>query len=304
MSSKLRGIVCPLLAAFIWGSAFVAQSIGANSIEPFTFTACRSWVGAIALLLLSLVFRRKMSIPAAERPRYRRDLLWGGIGCGMALMIATNLQQAGLSNTSAGKAGFITSLYVVLVPIFGLFCHRRASLPIWLSTGIALAGLYLLCITDSFSAQAGDLLILLCAVFFTVQILLIDRLPHIHGMHLCCAQLFVSAIGSTVLAFLFEQPRWDLILESYIPILYCGIFSSAIAYTLQIVSQKGTNPTVICLLLCLESVFSVLCGWVILHDELTLREIAGCALMFGAVVLANLFPTQDGATKENSTVEN
>ncbi len=296
MSNKLRGIVCPLLAAFIWGSAFVAQSIGANTVEPFTFTACRSWVGAIALLLLSLAFRRKTAIPAAEKSRYWHDLLWGGVGCGMALMIATNLQQAGLSDTSAGKAGFLTSLYVVLVPIFGLFCHRHASLPVWISTGIALVGLYLLCITDDFSIQASDLLILLCAVFFAVQILLIDRLPHIHGMHLCCVQLFVSAIGSTVLALLFEQPRWDLICESYLPILYCGVFSSAIAYTLQIVSQKGTNPTVICLLLCLESVFSVLCGWVILHDELTLREIAGCVLMFSSVVLANIFPVQSKRT--------
>ncbi len=288
MSKYLRSVVCPLLAAFLWGSAFVAQSIGADAVEPFTFSACRSWVGAAVLLAMSLIFRKQIKIPAEKKSVYRRDLVWGGLACGLAMTIAANLQQAGLSDTSAGKAGFITSLYVVLVPIFGLFCRRRATPIVWLSTLIALVGLYLLCITESFSIQSSDLLILLCAIFFAVQILLIDRLPHINGMHLCCAQLIVVAVTSTILSLLFEHPAWQVVTMNWAPILYCAVFSSAIAYTLQIVSQKGANPTVVTLLLSMESVFSVLCGWLILGDSLSWREGIGCILMFGAVTLANL----------------
>lgn len=288
MKKQIRGILCPLLAAFIWGSAFVAQSVGADSVDPFTFCATRSWIGAAMLLLLSFLFRKRIIIPDEHRHTYYRDLLWGGLACGVTLTIATILQQAGISETAAGKAGFITSLYVVLVPIFGLFCRRRASLTVWVSTAIALVGLYLLCVTGDFSIQSSDALIVLCAVFFAVQILLVDRLPHLNGMHLCCAQLTVVAVVSTVLAFLFEQPITTLATANWFPMVYCGVFSSAIAYTLQIVSQKDANPTVVTLLLSTESVFSVLCGWIVLGDVISSRESIGCVLMFGAVILANL----------------
>lgn len=288
MKKQIRGILCPLLAAFIWGSAFVAQSVGADSVDPFTFCATRSWIGAAMLLLLSFLFRKRILIPDEHRHTYYRDLLWGGLACGVTLTIATILQQAGISETAAGKAGFITSLYVVLVPIFGLFCRRRASLAVWVSTAIALVGLYLLCVTGDFSIQSSDALIVLCAVFFAVQILLVDRLPHLNGMHLCCAQLTVVAVVSTVLAFLFEQPITTLATANWFPMVYCGVFSSAIAYTLQIVSQKDANPTVVTLLLSTESVFSVLCGWIVLGDVISSRESIGCVLMFGAVILANL----------------
>lgn len=288
MSKNLRASVCALLAAFFWGSTFVAQDMASETVGPFTYTASRSWVGALLLLLLSLLFRKKTTIPAEQQPRYRRDLLLGGLACGAAMTIAANLQQAGIGNTDPGKAGFITSLYVVLVPIFGLFCHRRASIVVWFSTAIALTGLYMLCVTEALTIQSSDLLILLCAVFFAVQILLIDRLPHIHGMHLCCVQLFVVAAVSTVLALVFEKPTMELILDAWGPILYSAVFSSALAYTLQIVAQKDSNPTVITLLLCLESVFAVLCDLVILSNVPTLRETIGCILMFVAVILANL----------------
>ncbi len=288
MSKHLRGTLCPLLAAFLWGSAFIAQSVSADVMGPFTFTATRSWIGAAALFLLSVLLRRRIPTPAKRDSSYRRRLAWGGIICGLALTIATNLQQAGLADTSAGKAGFITSLYVVLVPIFGLFCHRRASLTVWASTAIALVGLYLLCINEGFAIQASDSLILLCAVFFALQILIVDRLPDINGIHLCCAQLVVVAVTSTVLMFVFEQPNLTAILSCWFPLVYVGVFSSGIAYTLQIVSQQGTNPTVVTLLLSLESVFSVLLGWALLGDTLTLREGLGCVVMFGAVTLANL----------------
>ncbi len=288
LSKNLRASICALLAAFFWGSTFVAQDIAAETIGPFTYSAGRSWVGAFLLLIVSLLFRKKTVIPADHKATYRRDLLLGGLACGSAMTIAANLQQAGIGDTDPGKAGFITSLYVVLVPIFGLFCRRRASLTVWISTAIALVGLYLLCVSEAFTIQSSDLLILLCAVFFAVQILLIDRLPHIHGMHLCCVQLFVVAIVSTVLAAVFERPSMSLILGAWGPILYSAVFSSAIAYTLQIVAQKDSNPTVITLLLCLESVFAVLCDLVVLNNVPTLREGIGCVLMFGAVILANL----------------
>lgn len=288
MKRQLRGIACPLLAAFIWGSAFVAQSVGADSIDPFTFCATRSWIGAAVLFLLSLVLRKRITIPEDHRNTYFRDLLWGGLACGITLTVATILQQAGISETAAGKAGFITSLYVVLVPIFGLFCRRRASLTVWISTAIALVGLYLLCVTGDFSIQSSDALIVLCAVFFAVQILLVDRLPHLNGMHLCCAQLTVVAVVSTILAAFFEEPLTTLATVNWFPMIYCGVFSSAIAYTLQIVAQKDANPTVVTLLLSTESVFSVLCGWIVLGDMVSLREGIGCVLMFAAVILANL----------------
>ncbi len=289
MSKQLRASVCALLAAFFWGSTFVAQDMASEVIGPFTYTASRSWLGAFLLLLLSILFRKKNAVPTEERRRYRRDLLLGGLACGVAMTIAANLQQAGIANdTDPGKAGFITSLYVVLVPIFGLFCRRRTTVSVWVSIGIALVGLYLLCVTESLTIQAGDLLILVCAAFFAIQILLIDRLPHIHGMHLCCVQLTVVAVASTVLAIVVEQPTVPMLLSAFGPVLYSAVFSSALAYTLQIEAQKDSNPTVITLLLCLESVFAVICDLVILGNTPTLREGIGCALMFGAVVLANI----------------
>ena len=293
MSSQrnyLRGVICPLIAAFIWGSAFVAQDIAAADLGPFTVNAVRSWIGAFALLLVSFLFRKQTIIE--DHKAYRKQLIWGGLGCGILLTVAANLQQAGIGATDPGKAGFITSLYVVLVPIFGIFVRRRAPYTVWIGVAVSLVGLYFLCITESLTIAFSDLLILLCAVFFALQILLVDRLPKLVGMHLCCAQLFVVAITSTVLMFIFEAPSAALILKHWFPLVYIGVFSSAIAYTLQIVSQKGSNPTVVSLLLCLESVFAVLTGFVILKDTLSTREILGCCLMFVSVTLANITPKQ------------
>lgn len=297
MSRNLRASACALLAAFLWGSAFIAQELGAGSVGSFTFCASRSWIGAAVLLLISFLFRKQFTVPAEMRRTYKRDLLWGGIACGIAMSIASNLQQAGIAaGTSSGKAGFITSLYVVLVPVFGLFCKRRASWIAWIGTVIAVVGLYLLCIDETLNIQGGDVFVLLCAVFFALQILLIDRLPHIHGIHLCCVQLIVVAITSTVLSLIFDHPSPTEIGNAGWSILYCGVFSSAFAYTLQIIAQQGSNPTVITLLMSLESVFAVLCTalFVIvfpsspLDGTLATREWIGCVLMFTAVTLANL----------------
>ncbi len=285
----LRTTVCPLLAAFIWGSAFVAQGIGADTLPPFTFSAVRSWIGVAFLLILSAGVSKRSPVPAEERPAYCRNLLIGGLACGSMLAIATNLQQAGMADTDPGKAGFITSLYVVLVPIFGLIFKRRAPLTVWAGIGIALVGLYLLCINEGFSIAPSDGVIVLCAVFFTFQILFIDRFsPRVNGIHLSCAQLTVSAVISTTLMLIFERPSVTAILDCWMPLVYVGVFSSGIAYTLQTISLKNSNPAVVTLLLSLESVFSVLTGWIILGDTLSLREGIGCFLMFGAVTLANL----------------
>ncbi|MBR2338544.1 MAG: DMT family transporter [Clostridia bacterium] len=286
----LRSVICPLIAAIIWGSAFVAQGVGAETIPPFAFTATRSWIGAGFLFILSLIIRRKTPSPFRRENRtYRHNLFLGGLACGVMMCIATNLQQAGMADTDPGKAGFITSLYVVLVPIFGLFCRRRAPYTVWIGTVIALLGLYFLCITDSLSVAPSDAVILLCAVFFSFQILIIDRVsPRVNGIHLCCVQLLVNAVISTVLTFVFEQPKFDAIVACWFPLVYVGVMSSGIAYTLQIVSQKNSNPTVVTLLLSLESVFAVLTGWLLLGDTLSAREWLGCALMFGAVTLANI----------------
>ncbi len=306
MSRNLRASSCAVLAALLWGSAFIAQDLGTDTVGSFTFCATRSWIGAAILLLISFLFRKHFTVPIEARPRYKHDLVWGGLACGIAMSIASNLQQAGIAaGTSSGKAGFITSLYVVLVPVFGLFCKRRAPWIAWIGTAIAVVGLYLLCIDEALRIQAGDIFVLLCAVFFALQILFIDRLPHIHGIHLCCAQLIVVAVTSTVLSLIFEPSSLPAIGSAIGPILYCGVFSSAFAYTLQILAQKGSNPTVITLLLSLESVFAVLCTalFVIvfpsspLDGDLATREWIGCGLMFVAVTLANL-PVQPFGKKK------
>lgn len=289
VKQTLRTTVCPLLAAFLWGSTFVAQSAGADRVPPFTFSAVRTWIGVLFLLIVSVGMQKRIPLPHKQPPLYRKRLFLGAAVSGLALAVATNLQQAGMGDTDAGKAGFITSLYVVLVPIFGLVCNRKASATVWVAAGIALIGLYLLCITNSFTIAPSDGLILLCAVFFALQILLIDRFsPAVNGIHFSCVQLAVSASVSTVLMLIFERPTTADVAAAWLPLLYAGLLSSGIAYTLQVISQKNSNPTVVTLLMSLESVFAVLTGLVVFGDVLSFREVIGCVLMFGAVTLANI----------------
>ena len=289
VKQTLRTTVCPLLAAFLWGSTFVAQSAGADRVPPFTFSAVRTWIGVLFLLIVSVGMQKRIPLPHKQPPLYRKRLFLGAAVSGLALAVATNLQQAGMGDTDAGKAGFITSLYVVLVPIFGLVCNRKASATVWVAAGIALIGLYLLCITNSFTIAPSDGLILLCAVFFALQILLIDRFsPAVNGIHFSCVQLAVSASVSTVLMLIFERPTIADVAAAWLPLLYAGLLSSGIAYTLQVISQKNSNPTVVTLLMSLESVFAVLTGLVVFGDVLSFREVIGCVLMFGAVTLANI----------------
>lgn len=289
--NRIRQNVFPVLAALIWGTAFVAQSVGADYVEPFTFNAARAAVAFLFLLVLCPLLRAlRRDQPAAEaRPASRRDLAVGGICCGAALTVATNLQQKGLETTTSGKAGFITALYIVIVPILGILLKKKAPRTIWISVALAVAGLYCLCITEAFTVTGGDFYILLCALCFSVHIMVIDYFTQkVDGVALSCVQFLVVAVLSAAGMLAVESPSWAALRVCAWPILYVGIFSSGVAYTLQILAQKDSNPTVVSLLLSLESVFATLSGAVILHDRMSGKEYFGCVLMLAAVVLAQL----------------
>ena len=298
--NRIRQNVLPVLAAFIWDTAFVAQSVGADYVEPFTFNAARSAIAFLFLLILCLV-RRKMQKGVVESAtKSWKDLAVGGICCGVALTVATNLQQKGLETTTSGKAGFITALYIVIVPILSIFLKKKALRAIWLSVVLAVAGLYCLCITEDFTITSGDFYILLCALCFSVHILVIDHFTQkVDGVELSCVQFLVVTALSAVGMLAAETPSVEALKMCVGPILYLGILSSGVAYTLQILAQKDSNPTVVSLLLSLESVFAVLAGAVILHDRMSGKEYLGCVLMLAAVVLAQL-PEKAPKTAENN----
>lgn len=279
------------LTAFIWGTAFVAQSVGMDHIGPFTFNAVRSLVGGLALIPVILVFNRRKS-PARRQTEgaNRKALLLGGVCCGLALGVASCLQQVGMQYTTVGKAGFLTALYIVIVPILGLFFRRKAGAKLWVSVAIAIVGLYLLCMSGSLRLQLGDFLVLLCALAFSVHIMVIDHFTtQVDGVQMSCIQFFVAAAFSAVCMLFTEGvPDPGAVAISWVPILYAGVLSSGVGYTLQIVGQKGVNPTAASLVLSLESVISVLAGWVILGQSMSPREILGCVLMFCAILLAQL----------------
>ena len=279
------------VTAFIWGTAFVAQSVGMDHIGPFTFNAVRSLIGGIALLPVILLFNRRKSPEQRQAERAnRKTLLLGGVCCGLALGVASCLQQVGMQYTTVGKAGFITALYIVIVPILGLFLHKRVGAKLWVSVVVAILGLYLLCMSGSLRLAWGDFLVLLCALCFSVHIMVIDYFsPKVDGMAMSCIQFFVAAVFSAVCMLAVEGvPDPQAVVISWMPILYAGVLSSGVAYTLQIIGQKGVNPTMASLVLSLESVISVLAGWIILGQSMSPREILGCVLMFGAIVLAQL----------------
>lgn len=296
----LRQSVLLLLTAAIWGVAFVAQSVGMDYVGPFTFNTVRSLIGGIVLIPCIVLLKRinagsKDTAGAAEHASgdpagQRKVLLTGGVACGVLLCIASNLQQFGIMYTSVGKSGFITAMYIVLVPVVGIFLKKKAGVKIWCSVAIAVCGLYLLCMTDNgFSIQKGDLLLLLGAVVFSFHILTIDYFsPKVDGVKMSCIQFFTCGILSMVCMFLFEQPQIGAILQAWMPIVYAGVMSCGVAYTLQIVGQKGMNPTVASLILSMESVISVIAGWLILHQKLSGRELLGCVLMFAAIILVQL----------------
>ena len=287
----LKNSLLLLLTATIWGVAFVAQSVGMDYVGGFTFNMARSLIGSAVLLPVIWFMGRNSSKKAEETQGSgsRKDLLWGGLACGILMCLASNFQQFGIKYTTVGKAGFITACYIVLVPILGLFLKKKCSPFIWLAVAMSVAGLYLLCITDGFSIGKGDILVLICAVLFSFHILVIDYYsPKVDGVKLSCIQFLVCGILSGIPALIFEKPEMCAVLTAWQPILYAGVMSCGVAYTLQIIGQKNMNPTVASLILSLESCISVLAGWVILGQQLSAREITGCVIMFAAIILAQL----------------
>ena len=306
----MRGNLLLLLTALIWGVAFVAQSEGMKYVEPFTFTGLRSYLAGIALLFylgIRRVFekRRKTSTlgitiakeagnkaaaDGREKQGSVRNLFWGGLCCGIVLFMATMLQQTGIKYApEPGKAGFITALYIVLVPVCGIFTKKRPGVKVWLAVLLASAGMYLLCITDGFTISKGDGYLLLCAAAFTGHILTVDYFsPRADGVAMSCIQFFVCGILGTIGMLFTEKVQIAQILKAWLPLVYAGVLSGGVGYTLQIVAQKDTEPEVASLLMSLESVFAVLGGLVILGQMLSIRETLGCVLVFAAVILAQL----------------
>lgn len=289
-SAQIRSSLILLLTATIWGVAFVAQSVGMDYVGGFTFNAVRSIIGAIVLLPVIFVLdSRKEKTRLYEERKNAKTLLIGGICCGIFICLASNFQQFGIKYTTVGKAGFITACYIVLVPIFGLFLKKKCNSYIWISVALSLVGLYLLCINDGFSINNGDALVFVSAILFTIHILIIDHFsPLVDGVKLSCIQFFVMGILSGIPALLFEHPTFSALLAAWMPILYAGVMSCGVAYTLQIIGQKNMNPTVASLILSLESCISVLAGWIILGQNLSLKEVIGCIIMFAAIILAQL----------------
>jgi drug/metabolite transporter (DMT)-like permease len=290
----LKNALMLLATALIWGTAFVAQQVGGGLLGAFTFASLRFPIGGLVLLPVLAVLRRTSAGERGKQedkpPAYRRNTWTGGLLCGLVLFGASSLQQVGIAYTSVGKAGFITALYILFVPLLGIFARRRVGVKLWVSVAVALAGLYLLCIKDSLRLEWGDTLMILCAVVFSLHILVIDHFsPKADGVAMSCIQFFVAGLLSVPCMLLWETlPSAAALQSAGLSVLYVGILSCGVAYTLQIVGQRGTNPTVASLILSLEAVVSVLAAGLLLGQSLSPREGAGACLMFAAIILAQL----------------
>lgn len=292
---KLTNSFLLLLTALIWGVAFLAQSVGMDYVGPFTFNGVRSFIGGLVLVPCIFIINAIKKKSGEKQSSDKKTVIIGGVICGTLLFAASTLQQFGLLYTSPGKAGFITALYIILVPAAGIFLGRRPGVKLVFAALGALVGLYFLCFTgDSFTLELGDLLIFLCAIVFTAHILVIDRFsPKVDGVVMSCIQFFVCAALSFLPMLIFEEPSFTAIYAAKIPILYAGVMSCGVAYTLQIIGQKGVNPTLASLILSLESCFALLGEFVYLKltgadSFMSTREIVGCVIVFAAIVLAQL----------------
>lgn len=294
MIKNFKGSIMLLITSIIWGTAFVAQSEGMNYVEPFTYNAMRTLLGGVVLIPVMILFRFSDKRNGKEKSSCSlRNTVIGGICCGIALFIASSFQQAGIAQTTAGKAGFVTALYIVIVPLIGIFLHKKMPLRMWLFIAIALAGFRLLCIKQDIGISSGDLLVFFGAIFFAVHITVIDYFnqKNTDGILMSCIQFFTAGLLMLICMFIFEKPTIPNIMGAGGTILYAGILSCGVAYTLQILGQKHTNPTLATMLMSLESVFAALSGWLILGEKLSIKEFIGCVLIFAAVILAQLAGT-------------
>lgn len=302
MKTSLKNSFLLLLTALIWGSAFVAQKDGMNYIESFTYNAARNIVAGVFLLVLLPALDKLRASRGGFEKGNRRDILIGGVLCGVVLFAASNLQQFGIAlqspETNVGKAGFITACYCAFVPVIGLFFKKRSPLLVWAGVAVAVIGFFFLCLMDGIAAGQGiglersDLLLLACSLAFSIHILVIDHFsPLVDGVRLSCIQFFVCGVLCIICMFIWEEPRMEDILACWLPILYAGVMSSGVAYTLQIIAQKNVHPAVASLLLSLESVFSVLAGYILMPGSvLSGWELLGCGLVFVAVIMVQLAP--------------
>lgn len=301
--NNLTGSIMLTVCAIIWGSSFVAQTTGAEFVGPFTFISLRSLLGSLSLLpviaVMSAFKKKSPSNGTVQNKKGTKFFVLGALACGVCLAVASLLQQFGIDRgTSPGKAGFITALYILLVPIFSVVLKKKIKPVIWLCVAVSLLGLYLLCVTDN-SIQASDFYVLACAVCYAVHILVIDYVsPHVDGVKLSCAQFFICGVLSAVPMLLTEEVSFELIKSAGLSIAYSGIMSSGVAYTLQILGQQKMNqPTVASMLMSLESVFAVIAGMLVLRQVPTVREAVGCLLMFGAIIVAQL-PSKEKSTNQ------
>lgn len=291
MREKIKSLIMLFAATIIWGFAFVAQSKGMDYVGGFTFNCLRCFLGGAVLIpvIVASDKKRKSKEDGNIIRNDRKRLITGGVCCGAFLCVASNLQQFGIKYTTVGKAGFITAMYIVIVPVAGIFLKRKAGKFVWIGVALAIAGLYLLCINEDFYIGKGDLLVLGCAVVFSGHILCVDYFsPLVDGVRLSCIQFFTCGILSGIPMLIFEDVSLRNIADCSVPLLYAGIMSCGVGYTLQIIGQKNINPTVASMVFSLEAVFSLLAGWLILGQNMSEREIAGCVIMFAAIVLAQL----------------
>lgn len=294
MTNQPAGIFMLTLCAFIWGTAFIAQSVGGQYVEPLTFNWARSVLATIFLLGCCILFDKyngkKFTLWGSDDPIYKDRLIKGGIVCGIALSVATYMQQLGIMYTTVGKSGFITALYIVLVPLLSfIFLRRSVTLLQGISVAVAAIGMYFICITEDFSINKGDLYTLVCAFCFAGQIICIENIiKNLDGVRLSLIQFMTCTVFNGALMLLFESPSMGALSQCWVAVAYAGVMSSGVAYTLQILGQKHVSSLVACMIMSLESAFALLSGWLLLGQAMSMREIFGCGLVFAAIMLAQV----------------